>query len=645
MKVRLMRAAVQLVVCALLVAAAAATAGPVFAQTINNGDFSQGLTGWVPFIADPPGPANTISVVPDETNNPVLQMSVNALDQGGVGWHVQTWQPDGGLDSLASSTVYTLSFRAKASVVRTMQIDLYQWEYDPPVPYRYLGLRVWPTIGTGWQSYSINFRTEDNMPNFPDAKVKLAFAVGHALGTVWIDDIQLGVTPTKTFSVGTILPLFTFEPGESWLTGNIQNSPTPPDVVTPDTTHVHAGTSALKLSTGASGRAYAERQAPLDLSVDNWEMTFWAYVDNPANVANVSIALRSGSESQLALKWWTQTGLAAGWNQVVIPKAQFWGVYWREQMTWSAARVVGVKLETNDNGPASVWIDDLQVEPAAGDRRPPVIGTANLESLSPTAVTVGWRTDESATGRLECGTTTSYGTSSFSGALSTSHSLSVSGLAANTLYHCQVSSDDSGARTGRSGDFVFRTDPAAPWVPADPQARFQVGLFGVNGWDETGLFTLASLDEPFLARFPRFYQADQTWETDAQILQYLDAMQAHGRSAFVNIDRPAILSGDTATIQARVNAIKSHPALAGWYLFDEPEFYSVTQQQLETAYQAIKAVDALHPVTFAAPGFAPGYTFLNAMDYGILDPYPIPNAPPSDILTNLANARATGKAF
>ncbi|HEU5181063.1 MAG TPA: hypothetical protein VFW45_09730, partial [Candidatus Polarisedimenticolia bacterium] len=154
-----------------------------------------------------------------------------------------------------------------------------------------------------------------------------------------------------------------------------------------------------------------------------------------------------------------------------------------------------------------------------------------------------------------------------------------------------------------------------------------------------------SLDEPFLTRFPRFYAADMTWETDAQILQYLDAMQAHGRSAFVNIVQPAILSGDTATIQARVNALKSHPALAGWYLFDEPEFYSVTQQQLETAYQAIKAVDALHPVTFAAPGFAPGYTFLNAMDYGILDPYPIPNAPPSDILTNLANARATGKAF
>jgi len=644
MKLRSLQAAVRIVVFALL-AAVAATAAPLSAQTITNGDFSQGLTGWVPFIADPPGPANTISVVGDETNNPVLQMSVNLLEGSGTAWHVQTWQPDGGLDGLASSTVYTLSFRAKASVVRTLQIDLYQWEYDPPVPYRYLGLRVWPTIGTGWQSYSINFRTEANMPNLPDAKVKLAFAVGHALGTVWIDDIRLEPAQGKTFIQDGNLQLSAFEPGENWLTANIQNSPTGPDVVPVDTTHVHEGTAALKLSAGASGRAYAERQVPLDLQVDPWEMTFWVYVDNPANVANVSLALRSGSDTQLALRWWARTGFTVGWNQVVIPKAQFFGIYWREQLDWSAARVVGIKLETNDNGPASVWIDDLRVEKPVGDRRAPVISAVNLAALSPTAVTVGWTTDEAATGQLECGTTTSYGASTTSGTMSTSHSLILTNLAANTLYHCQVSSNDAGALTGRSGDMVFRTDPATAWVPADPLGKFQVGLFGVPGWDDTGTFNLTWLNDPFLTRFSGIYAADMTWETDAQILQYLDAMAAHGRRTYVTIVQPAILSGDTATIQTRVNALKSHPALAGWYLFDEPEYYSVTPQQLDAAYQAIKQVDPLHPVTFAAPGFAPGYPFLSALDYGILDPYPIPQAPPSDILTNLANARATGKAF
>jgi len=636
---------VHFVVCAVVAAVVVTAAGPVSAQTnyIANGDFSQGLTSWVPYISDPPGPANTISVVFD-AGNPVLQMSVSALEGSGTDWHVQTWQPDGALDTLASSTLYTLSFRAKASAVRTMHMDLYQWEYDPPVPYRYLGMRVWPTIGTTWQTYSINFRTEDNMPNYPDAKVKLSFAVGHQLGTVWLDDIRLEAAPVKTFA-GTNLQLFAFEPSESWLTGSIQNSPTPPDVAPSDAAHVHEGTAALKLAAGTSGKGYAERQAPLDLSVDNWEMTFWAYVDNPANVANVSVALRSGSDSQLALKWWAHTGFVAGWNQIVIPKTQFFGVFWRERLSWPAVRVVGLKLEANDNGPANVWIDDLRVEPAAGDRRPPVISEVNLESLSPTAVTVGWKIDEAATGRLDCGTTTSYGSATTSGVLSTSHSLILTNLAANTLYHCQVSSDDAGARTGRTGDFVFRTDPSTPWVPADPLGTFQVGLFGVPGWDNTGAFNLAFLNDPFLTRFTRFYGADQTWETDAQLVQYLDIMEAHGRKAFVNIVNPAILSGDTATIQARVNAIKGHAALAGWYLFDEPEYYSVTPQQLDTAYQAIKQADPVHPITFAAPGFGPSYPFLSAMDYGILDPYPIPYDPPSAILTNLAQATAAGKAY
>ncbi len=644
MTFRSLCAALQLVLCA-LIAAGVAAAVPVSAQTnyIANGDFSQGLTSWVPFIADPPGPVNTISVVQD-AGNPVLQMSVNALEGGGVGWHVQTWQPDGALDTLASSTVYTLTFRAKASVARTMQIDLYQWEYEPPVPYRYLGLRVLPTIGTSWQTYTINFRTEDSMPNTPDAKVKMSFSVGQALGTVWIDDLRLEAAATKTFA-GSNLQVFGFEPSESWLTGSIQNSPTPPDVVPADTGHVHEGTTALKLAAGASGRAYADRQVPMNLSVDGWEMTFWAYVDNPANVASITVGLRSGSDTQLALKWWTQTGFVAGWNQIVIPKSQLFGVFWREQLAWDAARVVGLKLETNDNGPANVWIDDFRVEPTAGDRRPPVISSANIESLNPTAVTLGWKTDEAATGRLDCGTTPSYGASTSSGALSTSHSLILTNLAANTLYHCQISSDDAGARTGRSGDFVFRTDPSAPWVPADPLAKFQVGLVGVPGWDGTGAFNLASLDEPFLTRFTRFYGSDMTWETDAQLTQYLDAMAAHGRKTFVGIDQPAILNGDTATLQARVNALKAHAAVAGWYLFDEPEYYSVTPQQLDTAYQAIKQVDPVHPITFAAPGFAPGYPFLNALDYGILDPYPIPQAPPSDIQGNLAQAAATGKAY
>ena len=632
-----------IIAASVLLAAAAAASIPVAAQTteyIVNGDFSQGLNAWVPFIAIPPGQTNSISVVSD-AGNPVLQMVVNALEGSGVDWHVQTWQPDNLLDTLASSTTYTLSFRAKASVPHPMRLDLYQWEYDPPVPYLYLGLRVVPTLGTSWKTYTINFRTPD--APMPTTSVKFAMSVGQALGTVWVDDISLKPTPLTSYT-GSDLQVASFEPSETWLTKSIQNVPDPPDVAPGDTTHVHEGTTALKLAAGPSGAGYAERQTRLDLSLDNWEMSFWAYVDNPANVANVTVALYSGTETTPAWRFWSQTGLAAGWNLVVVPKTQFYGLFWVNQLAWNGILNVGFKLDTNDNGPANVWIDDLRVQPAGLDRKPPALSMVNLDALSSASVTVAWRTDESATGRLDCGTTTAYGAGVSSGSLTTSHSLTLGGLAPNTLVHCQVASDDSGGRTGRSGDFVFRTDPTTPWITGTGNP-FQVGLVGVPGWDDTGTFDLATLHDPFTTRFTHLYGPSMRWETDSQVQQYMDQMQAHGRKSFITIDDAAITSGDLDAIRTRVAAFKDHPALAGWYLYDEPEYHPVTPAQMDAAYGAIKEVDTVHPVTFAAPGFGPNYTFLGALDYGILDPYPIPFAPPDAILSNLAQANLAGKPF
>ena len=152
-----------------------------------------------------------------------------------------------------------------------------------------------------------------------------------------------------------------------------------------------------------------------------------------------------------------------------------------------------------------------------------------------------------------------------------------------------------------------------------------------------------------------------TYEADWQILQYLREMRASGRSAFVEIDTSAIKSGtsqDLVNIKSRVNEIKAdtagYPAVAGWYLLDEPDTCDATlQAKLKAAYDAIKEVDSLH-ITFAAPtrvrsgcppGFGPGYPFLDAMDYGIIDPYPIPYEPPDSILVDLTQAQGAGKAF
>jgi hypothetical protein len=98
----------------------------------------------------------------------------------------------------------------------------------------------------------------------------------------------------------------------------------------------------------------------------------------------------------------------------------------------------------------------------AGDTTAPVISGVGTSNLSSTGVTVGWTTDEAADTQVEYGTTTSYGSSTaLNTTLLTSHTVNLTGLAANTTYHFRVKSRDAAGNLRTSGDFTFTT-PAAP---------------------------------------------------------------------------------------------------------------------------------------------------------------------------------------
>jgi glucose/arabinose dehydrogenase len=94
------------------------------------------------------------------------------------------------------------------------------------------------------------------------------------------------------------------------------------------------------------------------------------------------------------------------------------------------------------------------------DTTPPVLTNIAAGSVTSTSAVVTWRTSELANSQVEYGTTTAYGsTTTLNTTLANSHSHSLSGLTANTLYHYRVHSRDAAGNLATSGDLTFYTQP------------------------------------------------------------------------------------------------------------------------------------------------------------------------------------------
>jgi parallel beta-helix repeat protein len=100
----------------------------------------------------------------------------------------------------------------------------------------------------------------------------------------------------------------------------------------------------------------------------------------------------------------------------------------------------------------------------ASDVTAPVI-SAIATSTSATTATITWTTDENASSTVSYGPTSAYGSASSTDNLITSHSLTIRGLTANTVYHFRVESTDALGNRATSSDRSFRTlDASAPIV-------------------------------------------------------------------------------------------------------------------------------------------------------------------------------------
>lgn len=91
------------------------------------------------------------------------------------------------------------------------------------------------------------------------------------------------------------------------------------------------------------------------------------------------------------------------------------------------------------------------------DTTPPVISNVAATSITSSAATITWTTNEVAVQSLEYGTSTSYGTTVPASSTQTSQSITLTGLSPDTTYHCRITATDPASLKTVSGDYTFKT--------------------------------------------------------------------------------------------------------------------------------------------------------------------------------------------
>ena len=112
--------------------------------------------------------------------------------------------------------------------------------------------------------------------------------------------------------------------------------------------------------------------------------------------------------------------------------------------------------------PRTIALDDVAAPP---DTTPPVISNVQANGITASGAIITWTTDEASNSVVEYGPTTSYGSSVSNATNVTSHSIPLSGLSGNTLYHFRVKSTDASGNTATSVDHSFQTGGSTNYVP------------------------------------------------------------------------------------------------------------------------------------------------------------------------------------
>lgn len=184
---------------------------------------------------------------------------------------------------------------------------------------------------------------------------------------------------------------------------------------------------------------------------------------------------------------------------------------------------------------------------------------------------------------------------------------------------------------------AFPADQAAPKVTLDEQQRLCIGG---EPFFPIGIYSVREVGQLAAAKDLGFntvhtYQGEGTKENDGsassieEIRAYLDAAHALGLKVFLGLPRYQVVNKDAKALAERVDALKDHPALLVWYLFDEPFHQKVPVSVVKQCADLVREHDPNHPTVEVLclmyerrADHTKDPAFVNLPDILMADPYP-----------------------
>lgn len=122
------------------------------------------------------------------------------------------------------------------------------------------------------------------------------------------------------------------------------------------------------------------------------------------------------------------------------------------------------------------------------------------------------------------------------------------------------------------------------------------------------------------------YTASLTYESNvASCRKWLDDCQRLGLLGMVSVPHPFVAKFDEGKLRDAIRAVKAHPALLAYYLFDEPSVNKPgqTPADLKRVYEVVADEDPYHPigVCLCVPDYFDDY--VTCYDMVLPDPYPL----------------------
>jgi len=229
--------------------------------------------------------------------------------------------------------------------------------------------------------------------------------------------------------------------------------------------HTGAGYAGRIISWGGAGYSGGAYQTVTSLAIGQpYNVSTYIFTDSweggdrqneyPNNVeARLGVDLSGGTNPASATVTWTPYAKSYNhWSPIklaITPTASTATIFLQYRMTDTH--------EWNKAAFDDVYVSPVLCAPAIVILSGPVAG-----AITSSSATISWQTDVASDSRVDYGLTTAYGSSQADGSLVTSHSLPLTNLQANTLYHFKVTSAAPGYTAAASGDFAFTTLPLPP---------------------------------------------------------------------------------------------------------------------------------------------------------------------------------------